>query len=29
MVERLNVWCKEVQDMEGLLEDKGHDFLTL
>ncbi|KAF6198150.1 hypothetical protein GE061_007897, partial [Apolygus lucorum] len=29
MVERLNVWCKEVQGMETLLEDKGHDFLTL
>ncbi|KAK9506980.1 hypothetical protein O3M35_008819 [Rhynocoris fuscipes] len=29
MVERLNVWCKEVQDLEALLEDKGHDFLTL
>uniref|UniRef100_A0A0A9XLW8 26S proteasome non-ATPase regulatory subunit 13 n=1 Tax=Lygus hesperus TaxID=30085 RepID=A0A0A9XLW8_LYGHE len=29
MVERLNTWCKEVQGMETLLEDKGHDFLTL
>lgn len=29
MVERLNVWCKEVQDMESILEEKGHDFLTL
>ncbi|KAL1139629.1 hypothetical protein AAG570_006607 [Ranatra chinensis] len=29
MVERLNVWCKDVQSMEHLLEDKGHDFLTL
>lgn len=29
MVDRLNVWCKEVHEMENLLEDKGQDFLTL
>ncbi|XP_014255171.1 26S proteasome non-ATPase regulatory subunit 13-like [Cimex lectularius] len=29
VVDRLNVWCREVQEMETLLEDKGHDFLTL
>uniref|UniRef100_A0A1B6I5W3 26S proteasome non-ATPase regulatory subunit 13 n=1 Tax=Homalodisca liturata TaxID=320908 RepID=A0A1B6I5W3_9HEMI len=29
MVNRLNFWCKDVKSMEMLLEDKGHDFLTL
>uniref|UniRef100_A0A1B6C6Y1 26S proteasome non-ATPase regulatory subunit 13 n=1 Tax=Clastoptera arizonana TaxID=38151 RepID=A0A1B6C6Y1_9HEMI len=29
MVQRLNVWCKDVKNMEVLLENKGHDFITL
>jgi len=29
MVSRLNFWCRDVKKMEMLLEDKGHDFLTL
>ncbi|BES94496.1 26S proteasome non-ATPase regulatory subunit [Nesidiocoris tenuis] len=29
MAERLDSWCTEVQSVETLLEDKGHDFLTL
>ncbi|XP_014294810.1 26S proteasome non-ATPase regulatory subunit 13 [Halyomorpha halys] len=29
MVDRLNVWCKEVREMENILETKGQDFLTL
>jgi len=29
MVKRLNSWCTDVKSMEMLLEDKGHDFLTL
>ncbi|KAG8225801.1 hypothetical protein J437_LFUL005608 [Ladona fulva] len=29
MIQRLDVWCKDVKSMEILLETKAHDFLTL
>ncbi|XP_066991424.1 26S proteasome non-ATPase regulatory subunit 13 [Anabrus simplex] len=29
MVQRLDVWCKDVNSMELLLETKAHEFLTL
>lgn len=29
MVKRLDVWCKDVKNMEQLLETQAHDFLTL
>ncbi|XP_043219593.1 26S proteasome non-ATPase regulatory subunit 13-like isoform X2 [Amphibalanus amphitrite] len=28
MIERLDVWCRDVQSMEMLLENKAHDILT-
>lgn len=27
MVQRLNLWCREVKSMEALLEDRSHEFL--
>lgn len=29
MVQRLDIWCKDVNSMELLLETKAHEFLTL
>jgi len=29
MVKRLDGWCKDVNNMEHMLETRAHDFLTL
>lgn len=29
MVQRLDLWCKDVNSMEHLLETRAHDILTL